>query len=154
MRYTIFTVVALVTLSGCAVPASDTAQTQSTERVRVTFANEAHVDALVVRTPQDKALGLGGRESLGKQAGMLFVYDEPDVYSFWMKGMLIPIDIIWLHEGRIVDITSTIAPQKGPEEDLTLYSPKSEVSLVLEVNSGWASENSLSIGDTYDISEL
>src|SRR3989344_573955 len=44
--------------------------------------------------------GLSGRENLKEEEGMLFVFDYPDKYSFWMKDMNFPIDMIWIIENK------------------------------------------------------
>src|SRR3989344_7332267 len=47
-------------------------------------------------TPEEQTQGFSGRSGLGENEGMLFVFDTPGKYGFWMKDMLFPIDIIWL----------------------------------------------------------
>ncbi|MBN2087245.1 DUF192 domain-containing protein [Candidatus Peregrinibacteria bacterium] len=49
-----------------------------------------------VTTEEDKRQGLMGRESLSDDTGMLFVYQEPARQSFWMKNMVIPLDILFI----------------------------------------------------------
>ena len=44
-------------------------------------------------TPEARAQGLSGRPSLSENEGVLFVFDKPDKYSFWMKNMNFPLDI-------------------------------------------------------------
>ncbi len=58
--------------------------------------------AEVVKSPSEQRRGLGYRDQLKTNQGMLFVYDNPGVRSFWMKGMRFAIDIIWLRQGKIV----------------------------------------------------
>ena len=45
-------------------------------------------------TQAEHSRGLSGRESLSEGDGMFFVFDKPGNYSFWMKDMNFPIDII------------------------------------------------------------
>src|SRR6476619_2143774 len=51
--------------------------------------------------PADRALGLGYREGLAAGTGMLFLFEGPEPQSFWMRGMLFCIDIIWIENGVI-----------------------------------------------------
>jgi uncharacterized membrane protein (UPF0127 family) len=60
----------------------------------------------VETTPQDKAKGLGGKTCIGPNEGMLFVFDQPSQYQFWMKDMKFPIDMIWIavnHKVTVVE---------------------------------------------------
>ena len=98
----------------------------------------------IMRTPEEQARGLSGRESLEENAGMLFVYDEQATPSFWMKEMNFPIDIIWIgSDGRIVDISENLAPDTFPQ----LFHPRALVQYVLEVNASWAKTYDVTIGD-------
>jgi uncharacterized protein len=155
MKLTIYTVFALFALTGCSFFVSQEdlkgLPTNIIKQTTINFNRGSSVEVEVVATPEDRALGLGGRDYLEENSGMLFVYAEPGLYSFWMKGMRIPIDIIWLHEGRVIDITQSVPAPKEKGLELPTYAPKEEASLILEVNSGWTEQNSLSIGDEYSI---
>ena len=95
--------------------------------------------------------GLSGRTSLEKDGGMLFVItDNKSTPTFWMKGMKIAIDIIWITEGKIIQIDKNVAPPTAGTSDknLKLYSPKTAVDYVLEVNSGYSDLNNIKVGDS------
>ena len=51
----------------------------------------------LVATPGERAKGLMFRRSLGYKQGMLFVFEDESIHSFWMKNTFIPLDIIWLN---------------------------------------------------------
>ena len=49
--------------------------------------------------------GLMYRKNMDASHGMLFVFDKPDTYSFWMKNTLIPLDIIYIDaKGKVLEI--------------------------------------------------
>lgn len=99
-------------------------------------------------TQKEQAKGLGGRELLPKDSGMLFVYNSPAVRLFWMKDMLFPIDIIWIDESKkIINITKNISQDSFPER----FSSEMPALYVLEVNAGFVDENSIFVGDFVDI---
>jgi len=110
--------------------------------------------AVQAEVPEGDAFyrGLGGRESLPDDRGMLFVFPEPGRHGFWMKDMLIPIDIIWISaEGRVVDIQAA-QPEPGvPDPQLKRYSPNGEAKYVLEVRAGLAAEKNVQVGDEAQI---
>src|SRR3989344_3404700 len=55
-------------------------------------------------TGLEKTRGLSGRGGLGKNEGMLFLFDSLDRHAMWMKGMTFPIDILWIKNGKVADI--------------------------------------------------
>ncbi|MCD4756406.1 DUF192 domain-containing protein [bacterium] len=103
------------------------------------------VNVEVVDTEDSRAKGLSSRRYLGDYDGMLFVFEKEVDNPFWMKDMLIPIDIIFIDsKGYIVDIKvdeqpcdATYCPQ--------IYS-KDPYRYVLEVNAGFCEENEIEIG--------
>lgn len=102
----------------------------------------------VVNSRESIQLGLSGRPSIGAD-GMLFIFNEVGNYRFWMKEMLFDIDIIWLLNGQIVDITKNVPKPlpNTPLEKLPNYSAKSNVNMVLEVNANQADNWGLKVGD-------
>jgi uncharacterized protein len=97
-------------------------------------------------TPVLRKQGLSGRTTLPPNAGMLFMFDGPGTYSFWMKDMQFPLDIIWLSSDfRIVGIAEHISPATYPH---TFQSPP-HTQYVLEVNTGYAQAHSLFIGQSF-----
>jgi hypothetical protein len=102
------------------------------------------VSAEVADTLALRAKGLSGRESLGREAGMLFVFDVDDRHGFWMKDMRFPIDIIWLNaSGTVVHLVSRAQPESYP----TIFTPSAPARYVLEVNAGFAEEYDVRDGD-------
>lgn len=102
----------------------------------------------VADEPHEHYLGLGGRESLATNEGMLFVFDQPKAATFWMKDMFIPIDIVWIKDDQVVNISANALPEPGVEaSQLRLYSSGAEVDSVLELPAGWAEKNNLKVGD-------
>ena len=83
-----------------------------------------------------------GRKHLGKDEGMLFIFEAEDYHSFWMKNTFIPLSIAFIdRDGRIVWMTDM--------KPLTLDShvPPKPILFVLEMNKGWFSKNGIKAGD-------
>ena len=94
--------------------------------------------------------GLSGRESLDAGTGMLFVFENEKRFRFWMRGMEISLDMIWINsECRVVDVSENVPPPERdtPLKDLPRYSPESPAKYVLEINGGESSDRGLLIGD-------
>ena len=99
---------------------------------------------------KDKFKGLGGREFLEPNQGMLFVYEYENKPGFVMRDMNFPLDFIWIKNNRVVDISKNI-PIEPNKRDLTVYYPKTNINYVLEVNAGYADKNNIRVGDLVDI---
>jgi len=95
------------------------------------------------RAEQEK--GLGERNDLAWGSGMYFPYPRPGFYGFWMKGMRFSIDIVFLREGRIVDLFPHVAFEPGGNGQTVR--PRSLADAVLEVPAGYAAANGWQIGD-------
>ena len=112
--------------------------------VVLTSAGARHaVDVELARTDPERIKGLMDRASLPEDAGMLFIFDEPAVQSFWMKNTLIPLDMMFVDdEGRIVGIVESAVPRTLTER--TVGKPS---RYVLEVNGGWCRAHGVRAGD-------
>ncbi|WP_122087987.1 DUF192 domain-containing protein [Halalkalicoccus subterraneus] len=127
--------------------------TGSEDRATVTISDEdggtlATVEAEVADTPPQRYTGLSEHESLGDDAGMVFVFESESSHSFVMRDMAFPIDIIFVGEdGEITAIHEAQTESDG--SDLTHY--RGEGKWVLEVNYGYADENGITEGDRVDI---
>ena len=106
------------------------------------------INVEVARSPQAQTRGLGGRPSLKKGTGMAFPYNGPGLRGIWMKGMLIPIDILWIREGRIVAIEPNVPPPSANGE-LAVFSHVAD--LVLEVPAGNVKEMGIRIGQSVKV---
>lgn len=103
----------------------------------------------IVTSTQDIQQGLSDRRSMPIDQGMLFVFDHPDRYSFWMQRMHFPLDIIWLNQGVVVDRVTLLSPN-GNEEPAS-HIPTSTADRVLELNAGRATFYQLQIGSTISL---
>lgn len=103
----------------------------------------------VAETAEEKRKGLSGRASLPKNQGMLFVFGQQDLHTFWMENMNFALDFIWIREGRVVDISENITPEDyPPPKTLT---PKEPVDAVLEVSAGTVKRLDIRVGDKVNL---
>lgn len=106
----------------------------------------------VVNSSASKTQGLSGRNEIGAD-GMLFAFEQTAAHSIWMKEMKLDLDLIWLIDGEVVDIT--LGAKKPSQEtqlhELEIYQPKTGVNQVLEVKSGFVEKWGVKEGDLLKI---
>jgi uncharacterized protein len=107
----------------------------------------------VARTNAERGKGLGGHAPLGETEGMLFVFEQPALHAFWMKGMLFPLDLIWIENGAVVHIErdAPYYPPETPDLRLPIYAPAATASYVLEVNAGFTAFHGIEVGAPVDL---
>ena len=91
------------------------------------------VEVEVAATPRARSRGLMGREELAAGQGMLFVFADEEVQTFWMRNTLIPLDMVFINSaGRIVGIIESAAPRSLVRRQVGVPG-----RYVLEVPGGW-----------------
>jgi uncharacterized membrane protein (UPF0127 family) len=131
-------------------PTSETAsQSQSKQKTKVFALNiinsageRVPLAAEVAETPRQRERGLMGRTALGENQGMLFVFEQEQPLSFWMRNTLIPLSIAYIDgRGTIVDI------QDMEPLDETSHPSAAPARYALEVNQGFFEEHGIRVGD-------
>lgn len=106
----------------------------------------------IANTPYLRSKGLSGRELLPEDAGMLFVFEDSAVQTFWMKEMKFSLDIIWIRDNRIVGIERNVQPEPGKSVfSLTTYHSPAPVNRVLEINAGLSEKYGFEVGDMVEL---
>lgn len=134
-----------------ATPAATPAPTVGFVRTPLSFtvgSASTTLDVEVATTGAQSERGLGYRDALPPDAGMIFDLRDVRIPQFWMKGMRFPLDMVWIGEDkRVAEITRDIAPQPGvPDGELRLYAPKTPVRYTLELNAGAAARLGIDTG--------
>ncbi|MGA2783634.1 MAG: DUF192 domain-containing protein [Candidatus Bathyarchaeia archaeon] len=104
------------------------------------------VELAETATAQEK--GLSGRPYLPSNEGMLFVFDHPSYWSFWMTDMKFPLDIIWFNSTRQVVFSEPNLPPCTPQ-NCPVVTPTSKAMYVLEVNAGFMTSHQIRMGTSF-----
>jgi uncharacterized membrane protein (UPF0127 family) len=134
-----------VPLSGVATTTTPTGALPASVYATTTLIMAGHAFTTEISdTPALQELGLSYRTSIAPDFAMLFVFDTPSTYQFWMKDMNFPLDIIWLNASKhIVYIQKNLSPNTYPQS----YGPSTPAQYVIEVASGTAERIGLKVGD-------
>ena len=147
MRLRVFGSVVLLVSFACAQPAPPPATAQSPEpsSPRVVFPDGYSVHVELATDEATRSQGLMYRDRLREDTGMLFLFPESAVQSFWMKNTLIPLDLIWIdEERRIVHVKHSVPPCQA--DPCPSYDPGVPARYVLELAGGVAREKGIAEG--------
>lgn len=104
------------------------------------------LDCEVARTEKEKERGLMFRKFLGKNRGMIFVYNKPEEMNFWMQNTLLPLSIAYVHEKLFIASIHDMKPLS-----LDIVSSDVPVMYAIEVNQGWFKTNHVLSGNRITI---
>jgi uncharacterized membrane protein (UPF0127 family) len=88
----------------------------------------------IARTPEAQAKGLSDRGVIDNDFAMIFPFNREKPF-FWMKGMLVPIDIVWVKDNKVVKVDANLPLDDGA----TNYQAPEPIDWVVEVAAGRAS---------------
>lgn len=107
----------------------------------------------VAQTPEQQALGLMYRPALAPNRGMLFPISPPRPVSFWMRNVPVPLDMVFIYQGRIQALASQVPPCIA--DPCPTYGPQGQlVDQVIELAAGRAAELGLEVGDGVAVRSL
>lgn len=99
------------------------------------------INAEVAQTPDQRAIGLMNRPTMGVSDGMLFAFEAGATQCFWMKNTLLPLSIAFIgDDGAIVNIIE-MKPQS-----LESHCSTKPVRFALEMNQGWFAKRGIKAG--------
>lgn len=124
-------VVAVFVAAGQPKSGDCTAVYRNDEAVKI---SSSVIQTEVTQSKQEQQKGLSGRDCIGDNQGMLFTFEKPGFYSFWMKDMKFPIDIIWIGpDKKVVGIEKKVEPSTYPDSFINKDKP---AQYVLEIQAG------------------
>lgn len=104
--------------------------------------NDNKFSCVVVYTPNKIMEGMMGK-TFDAFDGMLFIMPEDTIQSFWMKNCIVPIDMLFISDGIIEDIS----PNCSPCESDPCPSYQGKGGFVLELPAGTCRSKKIRIGD-------
>lgn len=109
-----------------------------TDRNSITIFTQAgpkKINVEFAKTPEEWQKGLMNRSSLPKNSGLLFIFPDEKNRDFWMKNVLIPLDVVFISsKGRVNEMTTLHPCQET--ETCQSYNSKMPAQYVLEINAG------------------
>jgi len=101
------------------------------------------IDIEIADDDSKREVGMMGRQTMDERQGMLFLLEEEQMASFWMKNCILPLDMIFINKlGEIITICKNTTPFSEQS-----YSATAMTLFVLEVNAGFADKYGIKEGD-------
>ena len=96
----------------------------------------------VAATIEHRMQGLMFRRKLGRNDGMLFVFEEPGYHAMWMKNTPLPLSVAFVDgEGRILNVVDM------EPHTLDQHAAAGPARYAIETNKGWFAERRIKPGD-------
>ncbi|MCL2481460.1 MAG: DUF192 domain-containing protein [Spirochaetaceae bacterium] len=108
----------------------------------IVIINENRLNIEIAETEKQRSLGLMHRKNLDKDSGMLFVFENDRILSFWMKDTYIPLSIAFISSDGVIKEIRDMTPLS-----LESIDSKNYVRYALEVNKGYFQEKNIMVGD-------
>jgi len=125
-------------------PAARAATPFTKEKIQLA---EHTLEVEVARTPDQHERGLMFREKLGKDDGMLFIFQMPEPLGFWMKNTLIDLSIGYFDKDqKLIDIQEMKSGKNIADAALPVYRSSGSAKYALEMNKGWFEQNNIKLG--------
>jgi len=122
---------------------------------------EGHTFVLdVADDAEERTRGLSGRASLPENGGMIFIFPDSDIRSFWMYDTLVDLEIIYLDDfGRVTAMhrMPVEPPRREGESEwdytdrLTHYSSRTRARFAIELAPGWLDRLDLKVQDKIEL---
>lgn len=134
----------------------DWAEAVEYQKQQLKFANGKTLTVEVADSPEKRANGLMNRTQLNDDQGMLFIFDQPQQLSFWMKDTFIPLSIAYFDEDKKLKEIYDMKEQNMMErvQDVDSYPSKCRCQYALEVNKGWFEKNKINQGQSFQLMPL
>ena len=101
----------------------------------------------VAKTPDRMSRGLMFRDRLDNDSGMIFIFQQPKILSFWGMNTFIPLDIAFVDESGVIRDIKRIK-----RHDLTSVKSPCPCKYAIEMEDGWFSKNGFKPGDFVEVS--
>ena len=109
------------------------------------------IELEVAKSNSKKTNGLMFVEEMEENNGMIFVYPNENYRDFWMKNTLISLDIIYINKDfNVIQIYKNTKTEQTDET----YPSNEPAQYVVELKGGWSDENSLEVGNRFEITEF
>ncbi len=149
-RYRLLHTLPLLLLFSACTPQEPTTAPEPSETYYPISINDTPLQLQLALIQSEQSKGLMHRDSMPKDHGMLFLFDQPEPRSFWMRNTRIPLDIGYFDaSGQLLEIHALF-----PYDENAVPSRNQRVLIAVETNRGWFARNNITPGAQIDLKAL
>ncbi len=95
----------------------------------------------------ERSNGLSGIKNMDLNEGVAFIFEKPGQKVFWMKDMLFPLDFVYIHKDRVVEVKENVLPSSYPNTIVN----QMPASIIIELNAGQVKLKNIKVGDVLEL---
>ena len=107
----------------------------------------------IADTDERRGYGLMFRDKLGRDEGMLFIFDDEDQRSFWMQNTFIPLSIAYISREKVLNEIMAMQPAVIGASRPKTYPSGKKAMFALEMNIGWFDRNKIRPGVSFKFAD-
>lgn len=127
---------------------SDEPPRPSFKKRKIKIANHV-LEVEIADTDERRAYGLMFRQKMGRDEGMLFIFDNEEPRSFWMLNTLIPLSIGYFGRDKVLNEVIDMQPAVMGASRPKTYPSRKNAMYALEMNIGWYERNKIRPGVSF-----
>ena len=109
------------------------------------------IEVELAENEAQRSHGLMFREKLPEDQGMLFIFEDEQNLSFWMKNTFLDLSIGYFDKNRtLVDVQEMRAMNSVMTENLPSYPSAKPAKYALEMKKGWFTKNKIKKGSKFE----
>jgi uncharacterized membrane protein (UPF0127 family) len=118
------------------------------EKQKITLGSKT-ISIELAKSESQHQQGLMFRKALPANEGMLFVFPDEEVKSFWMRNTLIDLSIGYFDKDQVLVDVQEMVPLSPMEARPTTYTSAKPAMYALEMNKGWFAKNKIKLGQRF-----
>lgn len=108
---------------------------------------DATFNLFIADTDIERSNGLSGIKNMDLNEGVAFIFEKPGQKVFWMKDMLFPLDFVYIHKHRVVEVKENVLPSSYPNTIVN----QMPASIIIELNAGQVKLKNIKVGDVLEL---
>jgi len=101
----------------------------------------------IADTDEERTNGLSNIKNMASNEGVAFIFLNAGQKVFWMKDMHFPLDFVYIHNNRVVELKENILPSSYPNTIVN----QQPANIIIELNAGQIKQKNIHITDVLEL---